>query len=77
LAALCQEVLGDKPWRFVSPRERAGQGHLAGYDPAKAPEVVDKDHIRDAALDYYDDYWSSYWERLRTKHGFELAKPAE
>ena len=77
LAALCEEVLGDKPWRFVSPRDRAGKDHLAGYDPATAPKVVDKEHIRIAALDYYDDYWSTYWDRLRTKHGFEPAEAAE
>ncbi len=70
LAALCEEVLGDKPWRFVSPRQRAGAAHLAGYDPAAAPEVIDPEHIREAALDYYDEYWSTYWDRLRTKHGF-------
>jgi len=39
LAKLIEDVLGDNPWRFVSPRTRAGTGHLAGYDPAKAPKV--------------------------------------
>ncbi len=33
LAKLCEDVLGDADWRFVSPRERAGKGHLAGYRP--------------------------------------------
>lgn len=74
LAALCEEVLGDHDWRFVSPRERAGEGHLKGFDPAKSPVVVDPDHIKDAANDYYDEYWSSFWNRLREKHGFELTE---
>lgn len=68
LAKLCGEVLGDKPWRFVSPRERAGQGHLADYDPQTAPEVVQPEFIQEAALDYYDDYWKDYWQRLVDKH---------
>ena len=59
----------DKDWRFVSPRQRAGQGHLANYDPAKAPVVVQPDFIKDAANDYYDDYWAPFWERLYEKHG--------
>jgi len=29
LAALCEEILGDTPWVFVSPRERAGKDHPA------------------------------------------------
>ena len=68
LAKLCEDVLGDSPWRFVSPRERAGKGHLAEFDPAKSPEVKDPEHIRLAALDYYDNYWKDYWQRLRDKH---------
>ena len=71
LAALCEEVLGDHEWRFVSPRERAGEGHLKGFDPKESPVVVDAEHIKNAALDYYDEYWSSYWSRLREKHGIE------
>lgn len=69
LAKLCADIVGDREWRFVSPRERAGQGHLAGYDPAKAPVVTELEHIRIAGLDYYDGYWSSYWQRLIDKHG--------
>ncbi len=39
LAALLQEVFGDRPWRYQKPRERdaAGRAHLAGWDPATAP----------------------------------------
>ncbi len=71
LAALCKDVLGDKPWRFVSPRKRAGQGHLKDFDPAKSPKVKQLEHIRIAALDYYDKYWSGFWPRLHKKHGFD------
>ena len=69
LAKLCAEVLGDSEWRFVSPRTRAGQGHLAGYDPAAAPKVAKLPHIDEAAQDYYDKYWKDFWERLHKKHG--------
>ncbi len=68
LARLCAEVLGDTDWRFVSPRSRAGQGHLAGYNPATAPTVVKLEHIDQAAQDYYDKYWKDYWKRLQEKH---------
>ena len=68
LAKVCEEVLGNNPWRFISPRKRAGKGHLKSFDPANAPKVTDLPHIREAALDYYDKYWSSYWNRLHQKH---------
>ncbi len=68
LAKLCAEVLGDSDWRFVSPRTRAGQGHLAGYNPATAPKVAKLEHIDQAAQDYYDKYWKDYWKRLHEKH---------
>ncbi len=40
LAALCEKVFGDLPWRYKKPMDRpAGQrAHLEGYDPTKAPE---------------------------------------
>ncbi|MEM7395170.1 MAG: hypothetical protein AAF492_22795, partial [Verrucomicrobiota bacterium] len=69
LAELCEDVLGDSEWRFVSPRKRAGKGHLKGFDPAGSPVVKELDHIRDAAYDYYDTYWKEYWKRLYDKHG--------
>ena len=69
LAKLCSEVLGEGDWRFVSPRERAGKGHLKGYDPQKAPVTKDLPHIETAALDYYDKYWKVFWHRLYDKHG--------
>ena len=68
LAELCAEVLGDTEWRFVSPRLRAGQDHLAGYDPKTAPSVAKSDFIDNAAQDYYDEYWTPFWQRLRDKY---------
>ena len=70
LAKLCEEVLGNDPWRFISPRERAGQDHLNGYEPKKAPKVEELPHIQKAAYDYYDNYWKGFWQRLYDKHGF-------
>jgi len=77
LAKLCEDVLGDSPWRFVSPRERAGSGHLKDFDPAKAPKVVDPEHIEQAAYDYYDKYWKDYWQRLYDKYGIAVAAADE
>jgi hypothetical protein len=39
LAALCREVFGDGPWRYVKPRDREpeGRAHLASYDPKNVP----------------------------------------
>ncbi|MDG2212391.1 MAG: hypothetical protein P8M70_01060, partial [Verrucomicrobiota bacterium] len=67
-AKLCEDVLGKPEWRFVSPRLRAGQGHLKNYDPTKAPKVEDLPHIKKAANDYYDKYWKVFWQRLYDKH---------
>ena len=75
LAKLCQDVLGDSPWRFVSPRRRAGKGHLKDFDPANSPQVVDPEHIKTAAYDYYDKYWKDYWQRLQKKHSPKSASP--
>ena len=77
LAGLCADVLGDSDWRFVSPRTRAGQGHLAGYDPATAPKVAKLEHIDLAAQDYYDDYWKDFWKRLRDKYADKAASKAQ
>ncbi len=68
LAKVLEVVLGDGQWRFVSPRDRAGKDHLAGYDPNHAPKVVPPDDIDQAGQDYYDTYWKSYWSRLHEKH---------
>ena len=37
LAALCREVFGDTELKYTKPTTRL-TGHLAGYDPAKAPK---------------------------------------
>ncbi|MFM8470026.1 MAG: hypothetical protein ACKODH_08655 [Limisphaerales bacterium] len=73
-AKLCAEVLGDSDWRFVSPRKRAGQGHLVGYNPATAPTVAKLPHIDEAAQDYYDKYWKDFWKRLHEKHAAKGSK---
>lgn len=36
LAAMCKEVFGEKPRRYIHPLERLN-GHLEGYDPDTAP----------------------------------------
>ena len=40
LYALCLEVFGADAWRYVHPRERFGQGHLAGWRPGAAPRFA-------------------------------------
>lgn len=39
LAALCEEVYGDRPWRYRKPSDRpeAERTHLKGFNPEKAP----------------------------------------
>jgi hypothetical protein len=39
LAALCKEVFGDTELKYTKPTTRL-TGHLAGYDPSKAPRFV-------------------------------------
>ena len=58
-----------------APPERAGKGHLKGYDPADAPKRENVEHIKEAGLDYYDDYWKDFWQRLYERHG--LNKPTQ
>ena len=72
MAKLCEDVFGYPSWRFISPRSRAGQGHLQGFDPATTPKVTKLPHIVQAGLDYYDHYWATYWKRLYDKHGIPL-----
>lgn len=40
LAALCEKVFGDGPWRYRKPMDRPAdqRAHLEGHDPEKAPE---------------------------------------
>ena len=45
LAKLCQEVFGDKEWRYLRPAKRkpADLKHLPGYDPKKLPRFKWRD----------------------------------
>ena len=44
LAAICREVFGDTELTYTKPETRL-TGHLAGYDPAKAPTFVWPEHL--------------------------------
>jgi hypothetical protein len=46
LAALCREVFGDTELKYTKPATRL-TAHLAGYDPAKAPEFVWPERLQD------------------------------
>jgi hypothetical protein len=37
VAALCEEVFGDREWRYLKPRERDEAPHLKDFDPESAP----------------------------------------
>ena len=54
LAALCEEVFGDKPWRYQKPAERAepGRAHLQGYDAEKAPRFSWPEGLEEWYRDY-------------------------
>ncbi|MBN8247143.1 MAG: hypothetical protein J0L84_06835 [Verrucomicrobia bacterium] len=47
LAALCREVFGDTVLKYTRPATRL-TGHLAGYDPAAAPEFVWPGRLQEA-----------------------------
>ena len=47
LAALCREVFGDTELKYTKPATRL-TGHLAGYDPAKAPTFVWPERLQKA-----------------------------
>ncbi len=47
LASLCQEVFGDTELRYTKPATRL-TGHLAGYDPSKAPKFEFPPRLNDA-----------------------------
>ena len=47
LAALCREVFGDTELKYSKPATRL-TGHLAGYDPAKAPRFAWPERLREA-----------------------------
>lgn len=44
LAALCREIFGDTELKYTKPQTRL-EGHLAGYDPSKAPTFVWPEHL--------------------------------
>lgn len=44
LAAMCREVFGDTTMQYTKPATRL-TGHMAGYDPAKAPTFVWPGHL--------------------------------
>jgi len=44
---LCMEVYG-QPWSYTRADARAGQEHLAGWDPAASPTFVWPDAVREA-----------------------------
>jgi len=54
LAALCEEVFGDKPWRYQKPADRAeaGRAHLQGYDAEKAPRFSWPEGLEEWYRDY-------------------------
>jgi len=47
LAALCREVFGDTELKYTKPTTRV-TGHLAGYDPAKAPKFLWPERLKKA-----------------------------
>ena len=47
LAAICREVFGDTVLKYTKPQTRL-TGHLAGYDPAKAPRFVWPERLMNA-----------------------------
>ena len=47
LAAICREVFGDTVLKYTKPATRL-TGHLAGYDPAKAPRFTWPDRLQAA-----------------------------
>ena len=48
LAALCHDIMGEPDWRFTSPRQRAGHGHLHDFNPARSPKTRLLPHIETA-----------------------------
>ncbi len=47
LAAICREVFGDTELKYTKPTTRL-TGHMAGYDPEKAPTFVWPDRLKKA-----------------------------
>ena len=45
LAALVEEVFGDRPWRYEKPADRKDPGHLRGFDRSSAPRFAWPEHL--------------------------------
>ena len=78
LAALCREVFGDTELKYTKPTTRL-TGHLAGYDPAKAPKFAwperlkkAKDAIREAAQKRSDAATNTKSHRERVIEGWKV-----
>lgn len=71
LAALCREVFGATELRYTKPATRL-HGHLAGYDPSKAPTFVWPERLKTAQAAIV----ARAQQRSREAKG-EAAKPAE
>jgi Mlc titration factor MtfA (ptsG expression regulator) len=50
LAAMCREVFGDTELKYTKPTTRL-TGHMAGYDPSKAPTFVWPERLQKAKAD--------------------------
>ena len=50
LASLCEEVFGETEFRYTKPATRL-TGHMAGYDPTKAPKFKWPDRLNKAKRD--------------------------
>ena len=75
--AFLEKVTKGSEWRFTSPLTRAGEGHLANYDPDNSPEPMKVPGISGAAFKYWDNYWKDYWPRLADKHGIPIPSGKE
>ena len=54
LAALCEEVFGDRAWRYQKPKDRApkDRAHLEGYDLLRAPRFRWPEGLEEWYRDY-------------------------
>lgn len=60
LSALCNEVFGEIPWRYVKPMERAAadRAHLDGYDFTKSLRFRWRNEsVPEAARSHPDGDW--------------------
>ena len=78
LAALCREVFGDTELKYTKPTTRL-TGHLAGYDPSKAPTFAwperlkkAKDAIRESAQKRSDAAVSTKTHHERVIEGWKV-----